>query len=39
MDSLLNAFAILAMLGSALIAGVFFAFSSFVMSALRRLPA
>ena len=30
---------VLALLGSGLIAGVFFAFSSFVMSALSRLPA
>lgn len=32
------ALSILALLGSGLIAGVFFAFSSFVMSALSRLP-
>lgn len=31
--------AVIALLGSALIAGVFFAFSSFIMKALKRVPA
>jgi uncharacterized membrane protein len=35
---MLTPLAILTLLGSALIAGVFFAFSSFVMAALKRLP-
>ena len=38
-DQLLFALALLAALGCGLIAGVFFAFSSFVMKALARLPA
>lgn len=38
-DSWLFALALAATLGSGLIAGVFFAFSSFVMKALARLPA
>jgi uncharacterized membrane protein len=39
MDQLLTASTLLAALGSALIAGAFFAFSSFVLAALARLPA
>ncbi|NNG17775.1 MAG: DUF1772 domain-containing protein [Gemmatimonadales bacterium] len=39
MDQLILALSIAALLGSALVAGVFFAFSSFVMKALARLPA
>jgi uncharacterized membrane protein len=39
MSDLTTALVIAAALGSALIAGVFFAFSTFVMAALRRLPA
>jgi len=39
MDQFLFAFTLLAALGCGLIAGVFFAFSSFVMKALARLPA
>ena len=39
MEQLLFALALLAVLGCSLIAGVFFAFSSFVMKALARLPA
>ncbi|HKQ23317.1 MAG TPA: anthrone oxygenase family protein [Burkholderiales bacterium] len=39
MEQLLFALALLAILGCGLIAGVFFAFSSFVMKALARLPA
>lgn len=39
MDGLLFTLTLLAALGSGLIAGVFFAFSTFVMSALARLPA
>jgi uncharacterized membrane protein len=39
MDQLIVALSIAALLGSALVAGVFFAFSSFVMKALARLPA
>lgn len=38
MSTLNTATAVLALLGSALIAGVFFAFSSFVMKALSRVP-
>jgi uncharacterized membrane protein len=38
MESLLPALALAAALGCGLIAGVFFAFSSFVMRALARLP-
>ena len=38
MDQLILALSITALLGSALVAGVFFAFSSFVMKALARLP-
>ncbi len=37
-DQLLFALTLLAALGSGLIAGVFFAFSAFVMQALARLP-
>ena len=39
MNELMTVMAVLALLGSALIAGVFFAFSSFVMKALARVPA
>jgi uncharacterized membrane protein len=39
MEQLPSALALLAVLGCGLIAGVFFAFSSFVMKALARLPA
>lgn len=39
MDGLLFTLTLLAALGSGLVAGVFFAFSTFVMSALARLPA
>src|SRR5262245_23165124 len=39
MDHLLFALTLLAALGSGLVAGIFFAFSTFVMAALRRLPA
>ena len=38
MNSFMTITVIVAMLGSALIAGVFFAFSSFIMKALARLP-
>lgn len=38
MNLILTTVAVLALLGSALIAGVFFAFSSFVMKALARMP-
>lgn len=38
-DELLNALTLIAALGCGLIAGVFFAFSSFVMRALARIPA
>ncbi|MEN8376855.1 MAG: hypothetical protein ABFS34_15610, partial [Gemmatimonadota bacterium] len=38
MATILNVLAAIAALGSALIAGVFFAFSSFVMKALARVP-
>ncbi|MFC4003882.1 DUF1772 domain-containing protein [Prauserella oleivorans] len=38
-DELILALTLLALLGSALVAGVFFAFSTFVMRALARLPA
>ncbi len=38
MDTLLFTFSIVSLIGSALVAGVFFAFSSFVMDALARLP-
>src|SRR5262245_16098563 len=39
MAGLLFALTLLAALGSGLVAGIFFAFSAFVMAALRRLPA
>ena len=39
MSTLTELLAVVALLGSALVAGVFFAFSSFVMGALARLPA
>ena len=38
MNTLTNIAAVIALLGSALIAGVFFAFSSFIMKALSKLP-
>ena len=38
MNELMTVLAVLALLGSALIGGVFFAFSSFVMKALARVP-
>lgn len=38
-DNLLSGLTLLSALGSGLIAGVFFAFSAFVMKALARLPA
>lgn len=38
MNALLSVATVLAVLGSALIGGVFFAFSSFVMKALARVP-
>ena len=38
MNFVTTASAVLALLGSALIAGVFFAFSSFIMKALARVP-
>ena len=38
MNALTDFAAIIALLGSALIAGVFFAFSSFIMKALAKLP-
>ena len=38
MSNVISALAILAMLGSALIGGVFFTFSSFIMKALARVP-
>ena len=38
MNLLTNTAAVVALLGSALIAGVFFAFSSFIMKALGKLP-
>jgi uncharacterized membrane protein len=38
MNGLITALMLLALLGSALIGGVFFAFSSFVMKALARMP-
>ena len=38
MNSLISLVGTIALLGSALIAGVFFAFSSFVMKALARVP-
>ncbi len=38
MSHLLQGLVIAAVLGSALVAGIFFAFSTFVMQALRRLP-
>ncbi len=38
MNFIITASAVVALLGSALIAGVFFAFSSFVMKALARVP-
>ena len=37
-DHLLFALKLFALLGCGLVAGVFFAFSSFVMNALSRLP-
>jgi uncharacterized membrane protein len=39
MEGLLFALTLLAALGSGLVAGIFFAFSAFVMAALHRLPA
>lgn len=39
MNTLTTVIVILALIGSALIAGIFFAFSSFIMKALARLPA
>lgn len=39
MSSLTTSAVIVALLGSALVGGVFFAFSSFIMKALARLPA
>lgn len=39
MNTLTTLAAILALMGSALIAGIFFAFSNFIMKALARLPA
>lgn len=39
MDHFIPVLSITALLGSAVVAGVFFAFSSFVMKALARLPA
>ncbi|MGE3967484.1 MAG: hypothetical protein AB7F08_04545, partial [Dongiaceae bacterium] len=39
MDTLLPVLTFLSALGAGLIAGLFFAFSSFVMAALARLPA
>ncbi len=39
MDSFLFVLTLLAALGCAMMAGVFFAFSAFVMKALARLPA
>ena len=38
MNTLTQALAVIAILGSAVIGGVFFAFSSFVMKALARMP-
>lgn len=38
MNELMTLLAVLALLGSALIGGIFFAFSSFVMKALARVP-
>ena len=38
MNFVITASAVVALLGSALIGGVFFAFSSFVMKALARVP-
>ena len=38
MNSVTTASAVVALLGSSLIAGVFFAFSSFIMKALARMP-
>ena len=38
MNAIATALVVVALLGSALIAGVFFAFSSFVMKALARVP-
>lgn len=38
MSSLLTVLVVVSALGSALVAGVFYAFSTFVMPALRRLP-
>lgn len=39
MNSILTVAGVIAILGSAVIGGVFFAFSSFIMKALARLPA
>jgi uncharacterized membrane protein len=39
MSSLLTTLTVVGLLGTALVAGVFFAFSSFVMPALERMPA
>lgn len=39
MNTLTTVTVILALIGSALVAGIFFAFSSFIMKALARLPA
>ncbi|RXZ83814.1 DUF1772 domain-containing protein [Paenibacillaceae bacterium] len=39
MDRLLNCLTLFSALGSGLVAGLFFAFSTFVMTALTRLPA
>ena len=38
MNSIVSLVGIIALLGSALVGGVFFAFSSFVMKALARVP-
>ncbi len=39
MDQLIPVVWIMALLGSALVGGIFFAFSSFIMKALARVPA
>jgi uncharacterized membrane protein len=39
MEALLPALTVLAALGAGLVAGIFFAFSTFIMAALARLPA
>jgi uncharacterized membrane protein len=39
MSSLVLTLTVVGLLGTALVAGVFFAFSSFVMPALERMPA